>query len=150
MKKFTYSLQQIVDLKSSEKTHAELLLSNALAKQNEQTAAMEELQLEKQALLELLAMDTEQQTTVSRLVEKQEYIRYLDKLIVHRANELELAKLDVHRKKDKLVHNVKEDKLWSQAREKAFHLYSGIRQKVEQKEMDELATTRYIRPTSTN
>mgnify|MGYP000586641418 CR=1 FL=1 len=144
--RFRYSFQKIVDLKSNEKTQAEWVLSNAVGiLQNEEDHLLT-LDVEKTDIHHQLSSAVTDTTNISQVMQYQSYLNHLKQVIVQKNIEVEKAQRNVEDKKVYLTEKLKEEKVWMKARERAQNLHSEVMRKKEQSELDEIATTRFQRP----
>lgn len=144
MASFRYSYQKIVDLKTSEKTQAEWLLSSAIGV----------LQAEELSLTELRAIRTEWESkqhessqvavSLSELQQVQQYLDYLDACINSKLVDVQQAKKVVDHNRSKLADKMKDEKVWMKAKDHASERFRYAMQIKEQNELDEMATVRYI------
>jgi flagellar FliJ protein len=144
--KFRYAFQKIVDLKTSEKTQAEWLLSSAVSQLREEQSSLSELHLERQGIESMLLDASAASTTVSELLLFQNYLTYMDQRIDAKLSDVRSAEEHVTSSRDHLSKKAVEEKVWSRAREKAREGFVAESLKQEQSELDEMAITRFKRP----
>lgn len=139
---FRFSLQKVVDLKTSQKSQAEWMLSRALARQREEEEALLELERSAGSLREQLGRSVQQKAPAGELAEMGRYLRHLDELIARKTVDLEQARLQTEQSRQHLTDRAKDEKVWQKARERAFDQYRSFMLKKEQQEIDEIASTR--------
>lgn len=143
--RFRYSFQKIVDLKSTEKTQAEWMLSTAVGKLHQEESFLSELQTEKMSVQQGLAQTSANPTPVSELILFQSYLEHIDHRITNKSEDVRVAQRNVVAGQEQLTAKMLEEKVWSKAREKAKMNFTAMVLKKEQEELDELATVRHKR-----
>ncbi|MUT66354.1 flagellar export protein FliJ [Paenibacillus sp. NEAU-GSW1] len=144
MASFRYSYQKIVDLKTSEKTQAEWLLSSAIGALQVEELSLSELRQkrfeweEKQQESALLSV------SLSELQLVQHYLEYLDCCIENKLRDIRRAQQKVDNSRSELADRMKDEKVWMKAKEHAHERFRYATQLKEQNELDEIATVRYI------
>lgn len=147
MAAFRYSFQKIVDLKSSEKTQAEWILSSAIGALAAEEQSLEQLQATK-AEWETKLLEASQKAI--SLVELQVIQQYLDHLVACIANKMAdvlQAQKKVEQRRGYLSEKMKDEKVWLKAKDHAFARFRSAMQLKEQNELDEMATVRFMMPT---
>lgn len=140
--RFRYSFQKIVDLKANEKTQAEWVLSGAVGRLREEEESLSTLYVEKNQIESQLS-SAAQMTTASELMVYQNYLDHLDSRIRHKTADVRHAENNVSEKRQLLSSKMVEEKVWDQARNKAFQLHQTLMLKKEQDSLDEMATMRH-------
>ncbi|GGG12403.1 flagellar export protein FliJ [Paenibacillus abyssi] len=146
MARYHYPYQKIVDLKKSEKTQAEWMLSTALGKLQSEEQKLDQLLLDRAAWQEKLHNASMQIVTLSELTLLQSYLDHIDECIAKKYNDVHTAKSEVELEQSRLSVKMKDEKVWLKAKEQAFHRFSHTMQLKEQNELDEMATARYMIP----
>lgn len=141
--RFRYSFQKIVDLKTNEKTQAEWILSGAVVKLREEESSLTSLFSEKDEIRQRMGDSAEDKTTASELMSYQYYLNHLDDRIRRKSLDVRHAEVNVVEKREALSSKMVEEKVWNQARDKAFRQYQALMLKKEQEALDELASTRH-------
>lgn len=144
MAAFRYSFQKIVDLKSSEKTQAEWILSAAVGALAVEEQSLEQLQASK---LEWENKLIEASQTAVSLMELQVMQQYLDHLVTCISNKMLdvlQAKKKVEHRRGLLTEKMKDEKVWLKAKDHAFERFRSALQVKEQNELDEMATVRFM------
>ncbi|UJF35344.1 flagellar export protein FliJ [Paenibacillus hexagrammi] len=143
--KFRYSFQQIVDLKNSERTHAEWILSEALGELRNEETSLHALFEQKDALQQQIVSASDQCVTISEMLLLQNYLNHIDQQILRKHQDVARAQKLVENKQEKLTERMLDEKVWNKAREKAFHQFQSFVAKKEQEALDEMATNRFKR-----
>lgn len=138
---FRYALQKIVDLKGNEKTQAEWLLSKAVFRLREEQDSLGRLESEKEMWLN--GIHASQSQTVSDLQTAQEYVSHLNRRILNKHLDVNNASQQVASSQDRLTGKMKDEKIWSNAKERAMHQFTERMRKQEQEALDELAVMRH-------
>jgi len=146
MAHYRYPYQKIVDLKKSEKTQAEWMLSAAIGKLQAEEASLAELESDRIAWLEHQQAAAAGGASLSDLQMVQGYIDYLETAIVRKRQDVVLAEAEVARKQSALSDSMKDEKVWLKAKEKAFQKFMHVTLVKEQNELDEMATVRFLLP----
>lgn len=141
--KFRYSFQKIVDLKSNETTQAKWVLSDAVGRLRDEEQSLSTLYTEKDHVETALNSSVVQRTTVSDIRVYQNYLDHLDDRIRHKTAEVKVAEHKVDEKRQILSSKMVEEKVWNQARHKAFLVHQADVLKKEQDTLDEMATVRF-------
>lgn len=139
---FRFSLQKVVDLKSSQKSQAEWMLARALARQREEEQALRKLQQDRNRLRDWLDNAAHRPVPAGDLAELGEYIKHMDHLIEQKTGDLSEARQAVDESRLHLTDRAVDEKVWLKAREKAFDRYRDFVRKKEQHEIDEIASLR--------
>lgn len=140
--RFNYSFQKIVDLKSNEKTQAEWVLSGAIGRLREEEESLTTLFSEK-SHVESELCSAARQTTASELMSYQYYLEHLNHRIQHKTADVRHAEKNVVEKRSILSSKMVEEKVWDQARYRAYMLHQYMELKKEQDVLDEMATMRF-------
>lgn len=141
--RFTYHFQKVVDLKSTEKTQAEWLLSSAIGKLKSEEQHLMELVRDKENMLQGISSSSQQSLSAANLQEMNRYIHYLDECISRKNNDVAYAQVNVKKNQDFLNDKMLDEKVWMEAREKAKMHFQQEMLLREQNELDEMATVRF-------
>jgi flagellar FliJ protein len=117
--KFQYSFQQIVDLKNNERTQAEWILSEALGRLQTEETSLSSLFSSKDELHQQISQVSEGSTTISQMLLLQSYMEHIDQQISKKQEDIQAAKHVVVNKQERLSEKMLDEKVWSNAREKA-------------------------------
>ncbi|MDO3410700.1 flagellar export protein FliJ [Saccharibacillus sp. CPCC 101409] len=141
--KFNYAFQKVVDLKTSEKNHAEMHLSSALGVLQAEEQTLGQLFSSKDAAVDSIQDQTVNAVSASQLQQMQDYIQYIDQCILKKRQDIQTAQVKVEEKKEHLTTKMLDEKVWLQARGKALEGFQKEELQREQGELDEMATVRY-------
>ncbi|MBD2862754.1 flagellar export protein FliJ [Paenibacillus oceani] len=140
--RFRYPLQKLVDLKTNQKEQAEWMLSEAIADLQREELALSELRAEQGRLAAELEQASIRRTTISQMQMLQLYLQHLDRQIHSKCEDVGRAQANVSEKQQYLTEKLKEEKVWTKAKEKAQSQFTAFVLKKEQDELDELALNR--------
>ncbi|HUC90972.1 MAG TPA: flagellar export protein FliJ [Paenibacillus sp.] len=144
MSKYRYPLQRIVDLKTSEKTQAEWMLSAAIGKLHDEERSLEQLASELAECRERLHAAASEGIPLAELQMIQHYIGFLESRIDRKKQDVRYAQTEVERGQIRLSDKMMDEKIWLKTKEKALDAFlHGMRLK-EQNELDEMATVRHM------
>jgi flagellar FliJ protein len=144
MSKFRYAYQKIADLKTSEKTQAEWLLSSAVGKLHTEEDSLNRLYQERFSWGERLQSASANAVSLSELVLMQGYVEHLDICITRKQNDVKAAQQEVDNGRTVLSDKMKDEKVWQKSKEHAFNRFRAVMQVKEQNELDDIATTRFM------
>ncbi|WP_028561432.1 flagellar export protein FliJ [Paenibacillus pinihumi] len=143
MGKYRYPYQKIVDLKTSQKTQAEWLLSVAVGKLQLEEQSLEQLEAEKQHWADKLLQASATLVALSELRVMQQYVEHLEESIIRKSGDVKAAKAEVDRSKSYLSEKMMDEKVWLKAKENAYGRFSQVVLLKEQNELDEIASVRF-------
>ena len=147
MASFHYSFQKIVDLKTSEKTQAEWLLSTALSALSAEEQSLQQLR-ETKLEWELKLQDASKLgVPLADLQMIGQYLDYIQSRIELKLKDIRQAERKVEQIRSKLADKMKDEKVWLKAKDHAFDRFKQALQLKEQNELDEMATVRFMMPT---
>lgn len=147
MAAFRYTFQRVVDLKGSEKTQAEWMLSSAIGDLTAEELSLELLRAKKQDWEEKLQEATQISVPLSELQVIQQYLDYLVDCIKSKLKDVLHAQKAVEQSRLKLSDKMKDEKVWLKAKDHARDRFQYALQIKEQNELDELASVRFMIPT---
>ncbi|WP_026293559.1 flagellar export protein FliJ [Saccharibacillus kuerlensis] len=142
--KFNYSFQKVVDLKTSEKSHAEMKLSSAMGELQAEEQTLSQLFSDKDSLFDTLQNQTVNAVSAVQLQQMQDYINYIDQCILQKRQDIQSAQVKVEEKKEHLTTKMLDEKVWLQARGKALDSFQKEEMLREQNTLDEMATIRFV------
>ena len=148
MKAFKYTFQKIVDLKESEKTQAEWMLSEAFATLNKLKEQLSLLHQEQEHWEQKLEQSVIVPTTMQEVLTIQHYIDFYKQAIIDKNVEIKDATYRVEVRRAELASKMKEEKVWIKAKENEHTKFKYHIQLKEQNELDEMASIRFIEPTT--
>jgi flagellar protein FliJ len=143
--KFRYSFQQIVDLKNNERTQAEWILSEAIGQLRSEETNLHGLFEAKEELHSKMTDAAGKAVTISEMLLLQNYMTHLDQQIMRKHQDVQSAQHVVDKKQAHLSERMMDEKVWTKAREKAYHQFQTFVAKKEQDALDEMATIRFKR-----
>ncbi|MBJ6363379.1 flagellar export protein FliJ [Paenibacillus sp. MAHUQ-46] len=143
MGKYRYPYQKIVDLKTSQKTQAEWMLSVAVGKLQLEEQSLEQLEEEKQHWADQLLEAAANLVVLSELRVMQQYMEHLEECIIRKSGDVKTAKMEVDRSKGYLTEKMMDEKVWLKAKENANGRFSQMILLKEQNELDEIASVRF-------
>ncbi|MBD2870738.1 flagellar export protein FliJ [Paenibacillus arenilitoris] len=143
MASFRYSFQRVVDLKASEKTQAEWLLSSAIGALAAEERSLEQLQTEKTDWERKLHEASQAAIPLSELQVIQQYVEYLKNGIANKTKDVLHAQKAVEQSRTRLSDKMKDEKVWLKAKDHALARFQYAMQIKEQNELDELASVRF-------
>lgn len=143
MAKFRYIYQKIVDLKSSEKSQQESILAQAVHHLSLEQQAYTALVQERQNTEQKMQQSTSNGVTLIELQHMQNYVGYIDEQLLKKMYDIERAQQIVQQKRSALVEAIKEEKIWLNAKENAKQKFLFEFEKIQQNELDEMATSRW-------
>src|SRR5690606_39213470 len=116
MAAFKYSFQKIVDLKESEKTQAEWLLSDAIAELHDEQDQLRILQLQEQEWERKLQEAVSDASPLVDVITINQYIEYYSSKIKRKLKDIKLAEHKVELCRTELSTKMKEEKVWHKAK----------------------------------
>ncbi|MDQ0059662.1 flagellar export protein FliJ [Paenibacillus harenae] len=144
MAAFRYSFQKIVDLKSSEKTQAEWILSAAVGALAAEEQSLEQLHASKREWEIKLIEASQTEVSLMELQVIQQYLDHLVTCIANKMSDVLQAKKKVEHRRGLLTEKMKDEKVWLKAKDHAFDRFRSALQVKEQNELDEMATVRFM------
>lgn len=142
---FRYTYQSIVNLKKSETTQAEWVLTAAVSQLKAEEMSLEELRSQRKQWEERLIGLGEQGSTLVELQQIQYFIRHLDKCIGAKEKMVRAAEHEVLNSRHKLSERKVQENIWLKSKDKAWHKFRSAMLAVEQAELDEIAVQRHAR-----
>jgi len=143
MLKFNYAFQKVVDLKTSEKNHAEMHLSSAIGRLQAEEQTLTQLSSDKDSMVDAIQDHSAHTVSAFQLQQMQDYINYIDQCILQKRQDIQTAQVKVEEKKEHLTTKMLDEKVWLQARGKALDSFQKEELLREQNELDEMATVRF-------
>lgn len=141
--RFHYAFQNIVDLKSNEKSQAEWMLSTAIGKLQDEERSLCELQASHKQMTDQLQCDIENAASVAEIRGIHAYVDHLDQCIKSKHIDVHRANVVVIKNKDLLTNKMLDEKVWMKSREKQKDKFQHEMLLREQNELDEIATVRF-------
>lgn len=141
--RFHYVFQNIVNLKGNEKTQAEWLLSNAIAKLQDEEKSLHEYENIRKDMTDQLQSEVENAASVAKIREIQSFVEHLDQCIIKKNLDVRKANVVVRKSQSHLTDKMLDEKVWMKSREKAKDKFQHETLLREQNELDEIATVRF-------
>lgn len=139
---FKYPLQKVVDLKGSQKAMAEWEYAASLGALRREEERLEQLLQERTAVERELAQISHRPVALTRLLELQQYIDALDERIRRQHDGVAAAAKQAENRQQQLADKMVDEKVWLNARDKAFARFQTEWLLKEQNELDEIAIVR--------
>lgn len=143
--RFRYPLQKIVDLKETEKHHAEWMLSKAVGELHQVEKSLAELATERSDLSNAIEHTVATGSSIAEVMQLQAYANAVEYRMTLAERKVENAVVVVEQRRGELTERMKDEKVWTRAREKAKESFLFFANKKEQEELDEIALTRFAR-----
>lgn len=143
--RFRYPLQKIVDWKQSEKSLAEWAYAAALGNLRREEEKLSRLHREREEAERQLEQAVSRPTSPARLHQLQLYLETLDLRIRAQTDGVRRAQEEVRQRQMHLTDRMIDEKVWLNARAKAWERFRLERQRLEQSELDDLAAGRSAR-----
>ena len=140
---FHYAFQNIVNLKGNEKTQAEWILSNAIAKLQEEENILQEFENMRHEMTNQLQMEIENSAPAVKVQAIQTYVEHLEQCIVRKHGDVQKANVVVRKSQSHLTDKMLDEKVGMKSREKAKDKFQYETLLREQNELDEIATVRF-------
>ncbi|MHA0855965.1 flagellar export protein FliJ [Paenibacillus sp. CMAA1364] len=141
--RFDYAFQNIVDLKGNQKTQAEWMLSNAIAKLREEEDSLRELENLRIKMMNQLQHEFAYSASVVKVQAIHSYVEHLEQNMVKKHEDIRKADVVVRNSQGHLTEKMLDEKVWMKSREKAKGKFQHDMQLREQNELDEIATVRF-------
>lgn len=140
MKKFKFSMQKILDIKQKNREQEELSYAQLVQMIIEEEKQLAELENERQLLQEELLACQVNGISIVEIMNKQKYIEHLDYVIEKQIKKIKQYKEKLELKRQRLIEVKIEEKKYSRLREKKLYEYIMRDNKLEQIELDEIAS----------
>lgn len=147
MASFRYTFQRVVDLKGSEKTQAEWMLSSAVGVLTAEELSLEHLRVKQQEWESKLIEAASIAVPLSELQVIQQYLDHLVACISNKMKDVLHAQKAVEQSRLNLSDKMKDEKVWLKAKDHARDRFQYALQIKEQNELDEMASVRFMIPT---
>lgn len=143
--RFRYPMQKIVDWKRNEKSMAEWAYAAALGNLRTEEEKLSRLLREREDLARQLEQAVSRPTSLARLNQLQLYLETLDLRIREQTDGVRRARDEMRQRQVQLTERMIDEKVWLNAREKAWERFRLEWQRREQNELDDLAAGRAAR-----
>ncbi len=137
---FRFPYQKILHVKEKETESAQLAYGDALSRLRIEENLLYELEKEKQDLMQQMITSQQTPVTASRLIDLQKYLEHVKKQIHQHTRLKGMAEQKAEQAFQRLTGYKKEEKKWSNLKERFFYRYIEEQNKSEQKQMDEIAS----------
>lgn len=144
---FRYTFQKVVDLKGSEKTQAEWILSSAIGTLTAEEQSLKQLEATRHEWEQKLLDASQTTIALSELKVIQQYLDYLLACITNKLTDVKHAQKAVEQSRLKLSDKMKDEKVWLKSKDHALERFRYALQIKEQNDLDEMATVRFMIPT---
>jgi flagellar FliJ protein len=145
MSVFRFHLQKIVDLKEKEKEQTEWALGRSIQREKEEEEKLTRLSCERDEVTRQMAAFPDGNQSIASLREINLYLQSLDRKIKRQHSTLNDCRRETEQWKLQLTHRMQDVKLWNRLREKAEEGFEYLERVKEQKELDEVGISRYLR-----
>ena len=143
--RFRYPMQKIVDWKQNEKSMAEWAYAAALGNLRAEEEKLSRLLREREGLARQLEQALSRPTSLARLHQLQLYLETLDARSREQTDGVRRARDEMQKRQAQLTERMMDEKVWLNAREKAWERFRLEWQRREQNELDDLAAVRAAR-----
>jgi flagellar export protein FliJ len=145
---FQYGFQKVVDLKTSEKSQAEWLLSQSLGVLSAEEQSLRQLLETKREWEQKLQEAAGNAVPLAQLQLIGQYLDHLQSCIANKTKDVQRAQKQVDGNRANLAERMKDEKIWLKAKDHAFERFCRAMRLKEQNELDELAAVRFVMPSA--
>lgn len=139
MSKFQFSMQKILDLKVKNREQEEWNYAIILKQLEDENKKLSSFIVAKKDLQQDIVHHQTAGTSIIELHQKQSYVQHLEQLIHNQTLHVNEVKDSLKVKQRELIELKIEEKKWTKLREKKYEEYRVESNKIEQKELDEIA-----------
>lgn len=139
MKRFTFSMQKILDIREFAERQAQIELGQAVAEVNRINGELETVAQEKMRMLEIKLKDV----SLNEFLVHENYMKRLEITKERLLEELAAAQLVVDEKREVFAEAMKQRKILSNLKEKQFAQYKKESLVAEDNAVDDLVTSRH-------
>lgn len=139
MKRFSFSMQKILDIREFAERQAQIELGRAVAEVNRINGELEAVAQEKQRMLQVKLKDV----SLNEFLVHENYLKRLELTKDRLLQELAAAQLVVDEKREIFAEAMKQRKILSNLREKQFAQYKKEALVAEDNAVDDLVTSRH-------
>ena len=143
MARFRYRMQNILDIKNKMEVQAKQEFSMAQSVLNEEEEKLEAFKQRKAAYEEEAKRLRMRELKVKEILENRTGILNMEELIKEQTLQVQLARTQVEKAREKLQEVIQERKTQEKLREKAFEEFMKEENRTESKEIDELVSYTY-------
>lgn len=141
MKRFSFSLQKILDIREFAERQAQIELGRAVAEVNRINSDLEAVAQEKLRMIHL----KQQEMTLNDFVVRENYMKRLELTKERLLEELAAAQLVVDEKREIFAEALKQRKILSNLRDKQYAQYKKDALVAEDNAVDDMVTSRFGR-----
>jgi flagellar FliJ protein len=145
MKKFHFHLQKVLDLKEKETEQAKWAFGKSVQRKIEEETKLYQLTERREKMTLYLHEVQHQACSAAQLIDITRYRQAIDHAIAVQQGTLYGCEQELEQCKNRLTARMQESQLWERLREKAEIQFSEQEKLREQKELDEIGITRYLR-----
>ncbi len=146
MKKFTFSLQKILDIREFEEKQAQIELGKAVAETNRIRMELERIAAERVRIVHLKA----DVVSLTEMIVKEQYLTRLDMTKDRLLEDLAAAEIVVEEKRAVFTEALKKRKVLSRLKERQFTAFRRDVQKAEDIVSDDISSSRFLRDNLSN
>lgn len=146
MKKFTFSLQKILDIREFEEKQAQIELGKAVAETNRIRMELERIAAERVRIVHLKA----DVVSLTEMIVKEQYLTRLDMTKDRLLEDLAAAEIVVEEKRAVFTETLKKRKVLSRLKERQFTAFRRDVQKAEDIVSDDISSSRFLRDNLSN
>lgn len=146
MKKFTFSLQKILDIREFEEKQAQIELGKAVAETNRIRMELERIAAERVRIVHLKA----DVVSLTEMIVKEQYLTRLDMTKDRLLEDLAAAEIVVEEKRAVFTETLKKRKVLSRLKDRQFTAFRRDMQKAEDIVSDDISSSRFLRDNLSN
>lgn len=146
MKKFTFSLQKILDIREFEEKQAKIELGKAVAETNRIRMELERIAAERVRIVHLKA----DVVSLTEMIVKEQYLTRLDMTKDRLLEDLAAAEIVVEEKRAVFTETLKKRKVLSRLKDRQFTAFRRDVQKAEDIVSDDISSSRFLRDNLSN
>lgn len=146
MKKFTFSLQKILDIREFEEKQAQIELGKAVAETNRIRMELERIAAERVRIVHLKA----DVVSLTEMIVKEQYLTRLDMTKDRLLEDLAAAEIVVEEKRAVFTEALKKRKVLSRLKDRQFTAFRRDVQKAEDIVSDDISSSRFLRDNLSN
>lgn len=146
MKKFTFSLQKILDIREFEEKQAQIELGKAVAETNRIRMELERIAAERVRIVHLKA----DVVSLTEMIVKEQYLIRLDMTKDRLLEDLAAAEIVVEEKRAVFTETLKKRKVLSRLKDRQFTAFRRDVQKAEDIVSDDISSSRFLRDNLSN
>lgn len=146
MKKFTFPLQKILDIREFEEKQAQIELGKAVAETNRIRMELERIAAERVRIVHLKA----DVVSLTEMIVKEQYLTRLDMTKDRLLEDLAAAEIVVEEKRAVFTETLKKRKVLSRLKDRQFTAFRRDVQKAEDIVSDDISSSRFLRDNLSN